>query len=111
MEIVSETMGKPPGGAAQERLMSDLRALGRDVEDLLVTKAGDMRGKASDVRARLGVALEHVRSTCLEVSRQSTQTAKQAAKKADNVVREHPYGSIGVALGVGFLAGVLILRK
>ena len=34
-----------------------------------------------------------------------------AAKKADTIIRDHPYESIGVAFGVGLLLGVLVTRK
>jgi ElaB/YqjD/DUF883 family membrane-anchored ribosome-binding protein len=34
-----------------------------------------------------------------------------AAKKADTVIRAHPYESLGVAFGIGMLIGVLVGRK
>jgi ElaB/YqjD/DUF883 family membrane-anchored ribosome-binding protein len=37
--------------------------------------------------------------------------AVQRAKAADQVVRTHPYQSLGLALGIGALAGVLIGRR
>jgi ElaB/YqjD/DUF883 family membrane-anchored ribosome-binding protein len=111
METMNEVIERTSDTSAQERLMSDLKALGRDVEDLLRSTTGDMGVKAGEARARLGIALERVRSTCREVSRQTAVTAKAAAKKADTTIREHPYESIGVALGVGLLAGVLIMRR
>jgi ElaB/YqjD/DUF883 family membrane-anchored ribosome-binding protein len=33
------------------------------------------------------------------------------AKAADQIIRKHPYESIGIALGVGLLIGVLVRRK
>jgi ElaB/YqjD/DUF883 family membrane-anchored ribosome-binding protein len=42
---------------------------------------------------------------------QTVATAKAAAKKADVVIRDHPYESIGVAFGVGLLIGVLVARR
>jgi ElaB/YqjD/DUF883 family membrane-anchored ribosome-binding protein len=37
-------------------------------------------------------------------------TAKAAAQKADTVIRDHPYESMGVAFGLGLLTGVPVNR-
>jgi ElaB/YqjD/DUF883 family membrane-anchored ribosome-binding protein len=39
------------------------------------------------------------------------EKAVAAAKATDQVIRTHPYESIGVAFGVGLLIGVLVARK
>jgi ElaB/YqjD/DUF883 family membrane-anchored ribosome-binding protein len=33
------------------------------------------------------------------------------AKAADHAIREHPYESLGLALGMGLLVGVLVGRR
>jgi ElaB/YqjD/DUF883 family membrane-anchored ribosome-binding protein len=39
------------------------------------------------------------------------QRALERAKAADRVVRDHPYPTIGLALGLGLLVGFLLRRK
>jgi ElaB/YqjD/DUF883 family membrane-anchored ribosome-binding protein len=39
------------------------------------------------------------------------EKAKESAKAADRVVRDHPYQTIGIAFGLGLLIGVLARRK
>ena len=39
------------------------------------------------------------------------QKARERARAADKVVRDHPYQTIGIALGVGVLIGVLAGRR
>lgn len=39
------------------------------------------------------------------------EKAKEQAKAADRVVREHPYQTVGVAFGIGILIGVLVARR
>ncbi len=39
------------------------------------------------------------------------QKALERAKAADKVVRDHPYQTIGIALGLGVLIGVLVQRR
>lgn len=35
----------------------------------------------------------------------------EGAKVADRVVRDHPYATIGIAIGLGLLIGILARRK
>lgn len=111
METKHEAVEKAHGAITQECMVTDLRTLARDAEDLLKATAGDASEKAKEARARLGAALERAKSTCQDTQEQTIVTAKAAAKKADTVIRDHPYESIGVAFGVGLLIGLLITRK
>jgi ElaB/YqjD/DUF883 family membrane-anchored ribosome-binding protein len=111
METNFEAIEKAQGARAQDRLMTDLKTLSHDAEELLKATAGDVSEKAKEARARLGTALERAKSTCLDMQENAVATAKAAAKKADTVIRDHPYESIGVAFGVGLLLGVLAARK
>jgi len=96
---------------ARERVLEDLKTLVRDSEALLKATAGDVSEKAKEARARLSAALDRARATCTELQEEAFTHAREAAKKADKVIREHPYESIGVAFGLGLLIGVLVARK
>jgi ElaB/YqjD/DUF883 family membrane-anchored ribosome-binding protein len=41
----------------------------------------------------------------------AAQQTREAAKAADDYVRENPWTAVGIAAGVGILIGVLINRK
>jgi ElaB/YqjD/DUF883 family membrane-anchored ribosome-binding protein len=111
METKHDATEKAHGAIARERMTTDLKMLARDAEDLLKATADNVSEKAKEARARLGAALERTKSTCQDAQEQTTATVKAAAKKADTVIRDHPYQSIGVAFGVGLLIGVLVMRK
>jgi ElaB/YqjD/DUF883 family membrane-anchored ribosome-binding protein len=111
METNYEAIEKSHGAVARERIRADLENLTRDAEDLLKATAGDVSEKAKEARTRVAAALERAKTTCTHLQEQTVATAKAAAKKADVVIREHPYESIGVALGVGVLLGIVIARK
>jgi len=111
METHFENMEQAQSSLARERVMADLKSLVRDSEDLLKATAGDVSEKAKEVRARVTAALERARETCGSLQEQTAATARAAARKADTVIRTHPYESIGVAFGVGLLIGVLVTRK
>jgi len=111
METNYENIEKAHSAMAKERVMSDLHTLTRDAEDLLKATAGDVSEKAKEARSRVAAAVERAKTTYLHLQDQTLATAKAAAKKADTVIREHPYESIGLAFGVGLLIGVLVARK
>lgn len=111
METNYEAIEKAHSALARERVMDDLQTLTRDAEDLLKATAGDVSDKAKEARSRVAAALERAKTTCTHLQEQTVATAKAAAKKADTVIRDHPYESIGLAFGVGLLIGVLVARK
>ena len=111
METHFENLAQAQSGMARERVLRDLKALARDSEALLKATAGDLGDKAGDARRRLTGALERARGTCAELQEQTLASAKEAAEKADTVIRDHPYQSIGIAFGLGVLVGVLVARK
>ena len=90
-----------------DKLVTDLKRVVRDSEELLQATAGAVGDKAHEVRERLSGALESAKRTCHRLE----EKAIEGAKAADRVVREHPYQSIGVAFGIGLLIGVLVTRK
>jgi ElaB/YqjD/DUF883 family membrane-anchored ribosome-binding protein len=91
---------------ATNRLVTDLKRIMRNSEELLHTTKDAVGDKAEEVRERLTAALDATKQTC----RQLEDKAAYGAKAADNAIREHPYQSIGVAFGVGLLIGVLVTK-
>ena len=60
-----------------------------------------------ELHAKLETAIEKAKHAC---ERLEEKTAA-AAKAADKIVREHPYQAIGIAFGIGLLAGVVAMRS
>jgi ElaB/YqjD/DUF883 family membrane-anchored ribosome-binding protein len=93
--------------SATDRLVTDLKRIVRDSEELLLTTKDTVSDKAGEVRERLTDALDAAKRTC----RQLEEKTVAGAKAADSTIREHPYQSLGVAFGVGLLIGVLVAKK
>jgi ElaB/YqjD/DUF883 family membrane-anchored ribosome-binding protein len=93
--------------AATERLVEDLKAVVRDGEDLLKAGARDLTERGMAARERLSTALESAKETQQNLQAQ----AAAQVKAADRMVRDYPYHSLGVALGVGLLIGILAGRR
>lgn len=111
METNFENIENAQTRLARERVVADLKSLIRDSEGLLKATASDVSEKAQEARARLSAALERGKETCERLQDQTAARAKAAVKKADTVVRDRPYESIGVAFGAGLLIGFLVSRK
>jgi len=93
--------------AEPSELVRDLKRVVRDSEDLLQDSAEVIGEKAHELRERLALTLESAKVTC----RRLEEKAKQGAKATDKVIRNHPYQSIGIAVGIGVLIGVLVARR
>lgn len=89
-----------------DKLMKDLRLVAQDAEDLIRATAGEVNEKTKQARARLMQTLEKAKATGHELQLK----AAEKVKVADEVIREHPYESLGVAFGLGLLLGVIVNR-
>lgn len=95
----------------RDRLVADLKVVLTDAEELLRLTASDASGKLSDVRARLGEHVGSAKVRLVELEDVVAERTREAARATDTYVREHPWQSVGVAAGVGFLLGMLSSRR
>jgi ElaB/YqjD/DUF883 family membrane-anchored ribosome-binding protein len=96
-----------PSEINTDRLVSDLKTVTKDAEELLKTVSGEEGNGSHDIRMRLSSAIDSAKETY----RRLEEKAVAGAKATDKVIREHPYESLGVAFGLGLLVGVLVTRK
>jgi len=93
--------------ASSERLLSDLKAIVQDGEELLEASAKDLTQKGAAARERLSAALEVAKETRRKLQAQ----AASGIEATGRLVCAHPYRSIGFALGIGFVVGMLLKRR
>ena len=89
-----------------DKLMKDLRLVAQDAEDLIRATAGEVNEKTKQARARLAETLEKAKASAHDLQ----VRASEKAKVADEVIRQHPYESMGIAFGLGLLLGVIVNR-
>src|SRR5262245_42098314 len=94
-------------GINTERLVADMKLVMRDAEDLLKATAEEVGVKTKEARLQLSETLRAAQEKCGELEAR----AIESAKTADKTIREHPYQSMGIALGVGLVLGILLQRK
>jgi ElaB/YqjD/DUF883 family membrane-anchored ribosome-binding protein len=102
-----ETKSKESIMSTTDRLVTDLKRIVRNSEELLHTTNDAVGDKAREVRGRLSDGLDTAKRTCRDLEDKTIE----GAKAADKTIRDHPYQSIGIAFGVALLIGVLVTRK
>jgi ElaB/YqjD/DUF883 family membrane-anchored ribosome-binding protein len=83
---------------------NDMRTLAEDARALMTVTADVAGEKVADARKRVADAPESAK----EIAACFRDQAVDYAKATDEVVHEHPYKAIGIALGVGALLGYLV---
>jgi len=97
--------------AARQQLLTDLKAVIADSEELLRATAGAAGERTAAVRARVEESLRAARAKLETIDDEVLGRMKDAARTTDEYVREHPWGAVGVAAAAGLLLGVLIARR
>jgi ElaB protein len=92
--------------SAADSTLEDLKALLAEAEKALSSAAGDGSGEIDALRGRLREALDEGRAG----ARRAVAYAKEQAAHADEAVHAHPYVAIGIAAGLGLIAGALVTR-
>lgn len=96
---------------SQERLVSAIRSEISDVEDVLSATSGEVGEKITRLRERLQKRLSSAKLRLAEAEERLVAKTKAAARATDNYVHESPWTSIGIAAGVGVVAGLLFGRR
>jgi ElaB/YqjD/DUF883 family membrane-anchored ribosome-binding protein len=91
----------------REKLAQDLRTVVRDAEELIKATAGEINDKTKEARQRLTATVESAQNTLSELENKCVASARAT----DKLIREHPYPSIGLAVGLGLLLGLLVNRR
>lgn len=98
------------GSIAQkpEEILNDLRSLVTEAEKLIGETAGEQsEAMLASLRERFAAAQERF----ADVYEGARKKVVAGAKYTDETIRENPYQSLAVALGIGVLVGVLVGRR
>ncbi len=97
--------------AHREKLMTDLRTVIADAEEVLKVTADQATAGAADLRVRMQERLQQARIRLHDLQESAVARARAAGHAADDYVHENPWKAIGVAAGIGVIIGLLIGRR
>jgi ElaB/YqjD/DUF883 family membrane-anchored ribosome-binding protein len=95
----------------QDQLVNDLRAVVRDAQQLLDSGVSNCGAQASQARQRLESAMREVRQSWAESGSQARQHLSQWQQASDEYVHQHPWTTVGMAIGMGVAMGWLLGRR
>jgi ElaB/YqjD/DUF883 family membrane-anchored ribosome-binding protein len=98
------------GETTKDRLVTDLKSLIGDAEELLKATTSQAGEKIAVARQRIEQSLVEGRKALADAEKVVINKSKECAEIADDYVRENPWTAVGIAAGVGVLLGLLIRR-
>ncbi len=96
---------------ASQRLVSDLKALATDTQDLIKETAEQSGAKIAGAREKARMGLAQAQANVAAARAAVTARARNAARLTDDYVHEHPWGTIGVAALLAFAIGYIAGRR
>jgi ElaB/YqjD/DUF883 family membrane-anchored ribosome-binding protein len=105
-------MIKPiPTTSAQEQLVSDIKSVISEAEEMLGATADQAGEKMTNLRERIKVRLADAKVRLVHAEEVLLAKTKATAQATDAFVHESPWTAVGIAAGVGLLVGMLISRR
>ncbi|MDO8450664.1 MAG: DUF883 family protein [Rhodoferax sp.] len=95
----------------KDKLMSDLRVVIADAEELLRMTADEAGEGAADIRSRVQARLNQAKADLVHLQEAAVAKARAAGHATDEFVHENPWKSIGIAAGIGLVVGLLVGRR
>ena len=95
----------------QEKLVSDIKSVISEAEEMLSNTADQSGDKISQLRARVKARLGDARERLIDAEAALRHNTQVAARAADDYVHESPWTAVGVAAAVGLLVGLIIGRR
>ena len=95
----------------KDKLVSDLKLVIADAEELLKLTAGQVGDRASEMRMRMQARMEQAKSDLVDLQDMAVVRVRDAGRAADAYVQDNPWRAVGIAAGVGLVVGMLISRR
>jgi ElaB/YqjD/DUF883 family membrane-anchored ribosome-binding protein len=104
-------MSEQQSAANKDKLVSDLKVVIADTEELLRATTGVAGDKVGELRERLVIRLRDAKERVIDMEHAVVDKTKAAARATDDFVHDEPWKAVGVAAALGLALGVLIGRR
>ena len=95
----------------KQKLVSDMKVVVSDAEEILRATAGVAGEKMVDLRERIGERLRDAKLRIADAEAALVDRTKAAARATDDFVNDNPWQAVGIAAGIGLLLGIIIGRR
>ena len=97
--------------SSKQKLVSDMKVVVSDAEEILRATAGVAGEKMVDLRERIAERLRDAKLRLADAEAALVDKTKAAARATDDFVNDKPWKAVGIAAGVGLLLDVIIDRR
>ena len=97
--------------AQSEKLVSDVKVLVSDAEELVKATASQAGEKIVDMRQRAQEAVNKLKPQLAKLEAEVVEKTKATVTATNEYVHKNPWTAIGVSAGVGLIIGMLISRR
>jgi ElaB/YqjD/DUF883 family membrane-anchored ribosome-binding protein len=97
--------------AQSDKLLSDMKILLSDTEELVRATAAQTGDRVTDIRSRLQQAINNLKPQLARIETTMLEKSKATAAATDQYIHENPWLAVGVSAGLGVVIGLLIGRR
>lgn len=97
--------------SSKEKLVSDMKVVVSDAEEILRATAGVAGDRLGDLRERIADRLRDAKVRLADAEEVLLCRTKAAARATDDYVNDNPWRAVGIAAGIGLLVGIIIGRR
>ncbi len=105
-DVLADEFAEP-----KEKLVTELKQMVSDVEELLSATASQTGEIATLARSRIQTSLKMVKNRLHATEASVLRHTREGAKAADQYVHANPWQSIGISACAGVIIGMLIKRQ
>jgi len=96
---------------ATEKLLDDFHSVISETEELMKSVSNESGGKAQALRTKIEDNLKQARGYLHDFESTVVDKSRVAARKTDAYVHENAWSTVGIAVGIGILIGLLMRER
>lgn len=97
--------------ANKDKLVTDMKVVISDAEEILRATAGTAGERVAELREKIELRLRDAKERLADVEAAVVDRTKACARATDDFVHDQPWKAVGVAAALGLALGVLIGRR
>jgi ElaB/YqjD/DUF883 family membrane-anchored ribosome-binding protein len=105
---MEETMTRSAARESKEKLIKDFHSVINDTEELMKSVSGESGNKAQVLREKIEQNLNLAKDYLQDFENSVVDKSRNAARITDDYVHENAWRTVGIAIGLGVLIGLLI---
>lgn len=108
---MGDVMAKSVARGSKDKLIEDFHSVISDTEELMKSVSTETGGKAQVLRDKIEQNLKHAKEYLQDFEESVVDKSRVAARVTDEYVHENAWRTMGLAIGVGVVIGLLLRNR